>query len=348
MHSGCLSLRLAFSQNKSGSASWRKRPATAQTPWAIEILHEPQMDSSWAANQVILSPGSVKVKISWATWKVRQTALLLVCGYIQPETSFMICNTDGISARIACADLGSAAVVSQRAIKSDGDALPMSQRPYMWACELPEKKRPASASGRNAQKRRLRIINKNVAKANGQGWDWVVNGQRVEHRWVGLRCLEYKQHGQQEATLLLAVFVWRPESTHTKHTVVQCVFAEAEAPKSCTSWQVGPAGTGMYDGWNHQLVQYSVYSVYLYVFVWFTSLWQVGLPVLKSERRPLKLGMNSLETFTHIVTSYNEQVALEAVKQAFQLPGEAWEVETHETARATDYINYTWWKLARV
>ena len=47
------------------------------------------------------------------------------------------------------------------------------------------------------------------------------------------------------------------------------------------------------------------------------------LPVLKSERRPLKLGMNSLETFTHIVTSYNEQVALEAVKQAFQLPGEA-------------------------
>ena len=215
----------------------------------------------------------------------------------------------------------------------------------MWATG---EKRPASASGRNAQKRRLRIINKNVAKANGQGWDWVVNGQRVEHRWVGLRCLEYKQHGQQEATLLLAVFVWRPESTHTKYTVVQCVFAEAEAPKSCTSWQVGPAGTGMYDGWNHQLIQYSVYSVYLYVFVWFTSLWQVGLPVLKSERRPLKLGMNSLETFTHIVTSYNEQVALEAVKQAFQLPGEAWEVETHETARATDYINYTWWKLARV
>ena len=74
-----------------------------------------------------LSPGSVKVKISWATWKVK-TAFLLVCGYIQPETIFMICDTDGISARIACADLGSAAVVSQRAIKSDGDALPMSQR----------------------------------------------------------------------------------------------------------------------------------------------------------------------------------------------------------------------------
>ena len=44
----------------------------------------------------------------------------------------------------------------------------------------------------------------------------------------------------------------------------------------------------------------------------------------------------------HRHRNYNEQVALEAVKQAFQLPGEAREVETHETARATDYINYTW------
>eukprot|EP00434_Breviolum_minutum_P020187 symbB.v1.2.017801.t1/scaffold1394.1/size200789/24 len=70
--------------------------------------------------RVILSPGSVKVKIS-----------------------------------IACADLGSAAVVSQRAIKSDGDAL-------------------------------LRIINKNVAKVPGvqaartAGGDLVIGSLRVK------------------------------------------------------------------------------------------------------------------------------------------------------------------------
>lgn len=115
----------------------------------------------------------------------------------------MICDTDGMAFQ-----LGSHALIWAQLQWCRSAQLKAMLCRYLrdHTCEHVSYRKKKTSFGLR-EKRRLRIINKNVAKANGQGWDWLCNGQRVEHNLFGLRCLEYKQHGQQEATLLLAVFV---------------------------------------------------------------------------------------------------------------------------------------------